>query len=132
LIRWDAPEHYGTACKRMDARDPAGKSVFNSRREMPDALERVIKATDAEVVVVSFSNEGFVSLEALVEMCLTRGEAVQVLAFDNKRHVGALIGIYNPTGEKVGTAGATRNTEYVVLCGPAERIEAMAAAVRPA
>ena len=29
LVAWDAPEHYGVACKRVDARDPSTKSVFN-------------------------------------------------------------------------------------------------------
>jgi len=26
LVAWDAPEHYGVACKRVDARDPATRS----------------------------------------------------------------------------------------------------------
>ena len=38
LVRWDEPEHYGIACKRLDARDDATKSVFNRKREMPGAL----------------------------------------------------------------------------------------------
>ena len=44
LVRWDEPEHYGVACKRVDARDEATKSVFNRKREMPDALRSVIVA----------------------------------------------------------------------------------------
>ena len=36
LVRWDRPAHYGIACKRADARDPATKSVFNYRGSMPD------------------------------------------------------------------------------------------------
>ena len=32
LVAWDAPEHYGVACKRIDARDDSTKSVFNRRR----------------------------------------------------------------------------------------------------
>ena len=31
LVRWDAPEHYGIACKRIDSRDDATKSVFNAQ-----------------------------------------------------------------------------------------------------
>ena len=38
LVAWDAPEHYGVACKRIDARDAATKSAFNRRRAMPAAL----------------------------------------------------------------------------------------------
>lgn len=129
LVRWDAPEHYGVACKRVDSRDPATKSVFNAKREMPSALAHTIKAVDAEVVMVSFSDEGYVPLADLVEMCRARGDAVEVLAFDSKRHVGALIGIHGPSGKKVGQVSHTRNTEYVLLAGPADRIAEMAGRV---
>ena len=129
LIRWDDPLDYGVACKRLDSRSPVTKSAFNTRRSMPAALAQVIQAVNADVVMVSFSNEGFVSLDALVQMCLARGEPVEVLSFDSKRYVGAQIGIFNPSGAKVGTVGHTRNTEHVVLCGPRDRVEQMAAAV---
>ncbi|MDR1432027.1 MAG: DNA adenine methylase [Propionibacteriaceae bacterium] len=129
LVRWDAPEHYGVACKRMDSRDLSLKSVFNVKREMPAALARTIKAVKADLVMVSFSNEGFVPLEDLIEMCQARGDPVEVLAFDSRRYVGARIGIFSPSGEKVGKVSHTRNTEYVLLCGDADRIQAMAAAV---
>src|SRR5207247_7263013 len=62
LVAWDAPEHYGIACKRADARDPATKSIFNSRATMASALAEIIAAAPARVVIVSFSNEGWVSL----------------------------------------------------------------------
>ncbi len=32
LMAWDAPEHYGVACKRIDLRDKHTASVFNRRR----------------------------------------------------------------------------------------------------
>ena len=35
LVRWDAPEHYGVACKRIDVRDVSTKSVFNASVECP-------------------------------------------------------------------------------------------------
>jgi adenine-specific DNA-methyltransferase len=129
LVRWDSPEHYGVACKRIDSRAPSSKSVFNAKREMPAALARTIKAVRADVVAVSFSNEGFVPLEDLIEMCQARGDPVEVLAFDSRRYVGALIGIFNPNGEKVGQVSHTRNTEYVLLCGEGDRIQTMAAQV---
>jgi adenine-specific DNA-methyltransferase len=125
LVRWDEPEHYGIACKRVDSRDEDTRSVFNSRRTMPDALAAVIKAVAAEVVVVSFSDEGFVPLDDLVEMCEARGHPVAVLAFDHKRHVGALIGIHNRKGDRVGSVSHTRNTEYVVISAEAERLARM-------
>lgn len=126
LVRWDSPEHYGIACKRLDSREDETKSVFNKKREMPSALAEVIKQVQADVVVVSFSNEGYVPLQDLVEMCRARGNPVEVLAFDSKRYVGALIGIFNPSGQKVGAVSHTRNTEYILLSGERDRIQAMA------
>ena len=38
-----------------------------------------------------------------------------MLAHDFKRYVGAQIGVFNPRGEKVGTAGHLRNTEYIYV-----------------
>jgi adenine-specific DNA-methyltransferase len=132
LIRWDAPPHYGVACKRLDARDAATRSVFNAKRAMPAALARTIASVHADVVMVSFSNEGYVPLEDLVDMCRALGGAVRVLAFDSKRYVGAVIGIHGRDGTKVGHVTHTRNTEYVVVAGPEERVAAMAAAAQPA
>ncbi len=45
LVAWDAPEHYGVACKRVDARDEATKSVFNSKRTMARRARRVWSPT---------------------------------------------------------------------------------------
>lgn len=121
LVAWDRPEHYGVACKRVDARDEATKSVFNKKRQMPDALRATIAAVDAEIVIVSYNDESWVELGDLREMCATHGE-VAVLAFDSRRYIGAQIGIHNPSGEKVGAVTHTRNQEYVIVAGPPDRV----------
>ena len=125
LIRWDEPEHYGVACKRIDARDEATKSVFNKKREMPAALADVISRVQADTLILSFSDEGFAPIEDLVEACESRGDHVEVLAFDSARHIGARIGIHNLDGEKVGKVSHTRNTEYVVVSGEETRVKHM-------
>ena len=127
LVRWDRPAHYGVACKRLDSRDPATKSVFNAKREMPAALAQVIRDVRAETVVLSYNDESWVSLPVLVDAMRARGGHVEVLAFDSKRYVGAQIGIYNPKGEKVGRVSHLRNLEYVIVAGERERVEAMCA-----
>jgi adenine-specific DNA-methyltransferase len=116
LVAWDAPAHYGVACKRVDARDPATKSVFNDRRRAPEALAQLIATVRAATVVISGSNEGWVGLDDLVAMASVRGH-VEVLAFDSKRYVGAQIGIHNLQGEKVGQVSHVRNVEYLVCAG---------------
>lgn len=129
LVAWDAPAHYGVACKRVDLREPTSRSVFNARRAMPDALRSSIDSLDAALVVVSCSNEGWVSADELREWCAPRGE-VEVLAFDSKRYVGAQIGVFNPKGERVGEPTHLRNTEYVVLCGDRSLVTRAVDAVR--
>jgi adenine-specific DNA-methyltransferase len=54
-------------------------------------------------------------------MC-SHHEFVESLAFDSKRYVGAQIGIYNPSGDKVGAVKHLRNLEYVVVAGPKEEV----------
>ena len=118
LVRWDAPEHYGIACKRVDARDDATRSPFNSRRTIAEALAGVISDVRAHTVVVSFSNEGFVPLPDLIEMCEARGHPVEVLAFNTRRYIGQRLGVFSPDGRKVGVPGPERNIEYVLVSAP--------------
>lgn len=124
LVAWDRPEHYGIACKRVDSRDDETKSVFNRKREMPNALARTIESVDAEVIVVSYNDESWVTLDELREMCSVHGDVV-ALAFDSKRYVGAQIGIHSPSGDKVGEVSHTRNLEYVLVAGPAAKVADM-------
>jgi adenine-specific DNA-methyltransferase len=120
LVAWDAPAHYGVACKRVDARDDTTKSVFNRRRLMPEALRRVIAAVQARIVVVSYNDEAWVSADELEHMCSVHGH-VELLSFDSRRYVGAQIGIHNPQGERVGTVSHVRNQELLAIAG--DRLE---------
>jgi adenine-specific DNA-methyltransferase len=125
LVRWDEPEVYGVARKRIDARDESPRSVFNSKRTMPGAMADLLCRARAEVVVLSYNDESWVTADEIVAMLRDAGhEDVRMLAFDNKRYVGAQIGIFNPTGEKVGTVARLRNVEYLFVAGPAEKVEA--------
>ncbi|HUF98183.1 MAG TPA: DNA adenine methylase [Ilumatobacter sp.] len=121
LVAWDHPEYYGVACKRIDARDDDTKSVFNRKREMPAALAATIGSVDAEVVIVSYNDESWVSLDDLRDMASIHGDVV-ALAFDSKRYVGAQIGIHNPQGVRVGEVNRTRNLEYMLVAGPSAKL----------
>ncbi len=122
LVAWDAPDHYGVACKRRDCRERSTASPFNYRRAMPEALARVVGSVRARLMVVSCNDEGWLALPQLTDLCATRGR-VAVLAFDSKRYVGAQIGIHDPRGRKVGRVSHLRNTEYLVLSGDGETVE---------
>jgi adenine-specific DNA-methyltransferase len=118
LVRWDKPEVYGTAMKRIDCKEY--KSDFNSKKRIASALAEVISAVDARYMLVSFNDEGYLSRAEIEELLRVRGE-VASRDVDFKRYVGAQIGIYNPSGEKVGKVSHLRNRECLFLVGPDAR-----------
>jgi adenine-specific DNA-methyltransferase len=128
LVRWDKPSHYGVACKRADAREPGSRSAFDSKKTMPSALADLVASVRANVVVVSYNNESWVAPEQIEAWLKDAGhERVSMLSFDFKRYVGAQIGIHNPSGVKVGKVSHLRNTEFVFVAGPADRVAAATA-----
>jgi adenine-specific DNA-methyltransferase len=129
LVRWDAPDHYGVACKRVDSRDEATKSVFNRRREMPVALHGVITRLRADVVVVSYNDEAWLAPTEIARWLAEAGhDDVGMLSFDSKRYVGAQIGIHDPSGCKVGEVSHLRNLEHLIIAGSADKVAAAIAA----
>jgi adenine-specific DNA-methyltransferase len=124
LVAWDAPEAYGVARKRMDARDPSTRSAFNSKRTMPAALASVVASVDCDLLVLSYNDESWLGVDELEALCAGSGAAqgsrqreVATLAFDSARYVGARIGIYDPSGRKVGRVGSLSNQELLVIAG---------------
>jgi adenine-specific DNA-methyltransferase len=136
LVAWDAPEAYGVARKRMDARDPSTRSVFNSKRTMPAALASVVGSVDCDLLVLSYNDESWLDLDDLEAMCAEPGprsskpRAVATVAFDSARYVGARIGIFDPSGRKVGRVGHLSNQELLVISGEAALVRHVVDAVR--
>jgi adenine-specific DNA-methyltransferase len=125
LVAWDSPEAYGVARKRIDARDPTTRSEFNSKRTMPAALASVVRSVDCDLLVLSYNDESWLGLDELEAMCAQPGprtsspRAVATLAFDSARYVGARIGIFDPSGRKVGRVSHLSNQELLVISGDA-------------
>jgi len=116
LVRWDKPEVYGIACKRVDVRER--RSVFNSRVRCAEAMQELLEAIASPVIVVSFNNEGFLSrdkLEAMLAGLWGGTGRVSTIENDFKRYVGAQIGIHNLAGQKVGRVSHLRNKEFVYV-----------------
>lgn len=117
LVRGDAPSAYGVARKREDCRTT--RSVFNSKGGAAEsALGEVLAAVRARHVILSFSDEGFIRLDALREILTSRFGEVAAVPVQSKRYVGAKIGIYSPDGTLVGAPGHLTNTEWLFVAGP--------------
>jgi len=114
LVRWDFPDYYGVACKRVDCKER--RSAFNSKPRYVDAFRAMINELQADTLVLSMSNEGFITRSEVEEILGNRGKFI-TLEIENKRYVGSKIGIYSPEGVMVGTEGKENNTEYVFVAG---------------
>jgi adenine-specific DNA-methyltransferase len=112
LVRWDKPDVYGVAMKRTDVRERV--SPFNRRGAIEAAFRDVVHAVRARVLVVSYSDEGYLK-PASVRAILSDLGHVRVVEVPYRRYVGARIGIYNPRGEKVGVPGRLENREQVFV-----------------
>jgi adenine-specific DNA-methyltransferase len=112
IVLWDKPKTYGVAQKREDVK--YRKSPFNSRRLAKEALSKLLSKAKAPHIVLSFNNEGFFTAQEIEEMLKDKGYVVR-LSRKHRRYIGAVIGVYNPRGEKVGTTSHTENTEFLFV-----------------
>jgi adenine-specific DNA-methyltransferase len=120
LVTGDRPETYGVACKRTECKER--KSPFNSKPKIEAALREVVQSLDVETIVLSFSDEGYLSREQIIHMLSARGR-VAIIENDHPRYVGCKIGIHNHKGDKVGSIGKVRNKELLFVAGAgAERL----------
>ena len=115
IVRWDAPQTYGIARKRVDCRDV--KSPYNSKRAAGQAFDELLDGLSTPWMIVSFNNEGFHEPEHVYRRLQDHGY-VNCVELDFKRYVGAQIGIFNPNGDKVGSVSHLRNKEVLFVIGP--------------
>ena len=115
LVRWDRPEVYGVARKRVDCRER--KSRFNFRAQAPEALDRLLSACNAPYLLLSYSNEAFLRQPQLRAMLAERGH-VQHVELELTRYIGARIGVHSPAGVRTGRVSHTTATESLWLVSP--------------
>ena len=93
----DTPELFGKAGRRTDTSDPIAGSVFEEFRRNSDtgrffvveAIERLIKSTNARWIVLSYSSGGRATAEELNGILSSSGDMVDVIELDYKRNVMA-------------------------------------------
>jgi len=119
LVLWDKPKTYGIARKREDVK--YRKSPFNSRRLAKEALSRLLSGVRASHVVLSFNNEGFFTVQEIEDLLKEWGYVVR-LSRTHKRYIGAVIGVYNQRGERVGTTSHTENTEFLFVATHSRKV----------
>ena len=112
LVRWDCPEVYGVARKRVDCRER--KSRFNFRAQAPGALAELLEVCNARYLLLSYSNEAFLRRPALRALLAQHGY-VQHVELELRRYIGASIGVHSPDGRRTGRVSHTTTTESLWL-----------------
>ena len=113
LVLWDKPDVYGIARKRVDCK--TRKSEFNSKRKCYNALQKVVENSTFNTLVMSYNNEGHMTIDHITTLLDGFGE-VSFVEIDHKRHICSKIGVFNKDGVRVGESGKTQNKEYLIIC----------------
>lgn len=94
VIKNDQPALFGTTCRRVDSSDKISYSPFEDFRKNEDgrfipaqAIERLIKETNARYILFSYSSGGRVSFDELVEIFSKHSTIVEVQQIDYKKNV---------------------------------------------
>lgn len=93
----DSPRVFGKAMRRIDTSDPIAGSVFEEYRRNPhsgqflavEAIDRLIQATAARWVILSYSSGGRATAGELNDMLGANGRIIDVVEVDYRRNVMA-------------------------------------------
>ena len=96
VVLFDKPELFGKAKRRKDTSDQLAASVFEEFRCNPEgrfiaveAIEKLIKITQARWILLSYSSGGRATTEELNDVMLKNGKILAVVEMNYKRNVMA-------------------------------------------
>jgi adenine-specific DNA-methyltransferase len=114
----DKPEVFGKANRRADTTDARAGSVFEDFRKNPsgkfiviEALEKLIKNTPAEFIILSYSSGGRAAAKELCEVINNYGEIVEIEKINYKKNVMAAMKWTNDWTNEIDE----NNFEYLFL-----------------
>ncbi len=118
IILYDKPKLFGKANRRKDSSDQSSASVFEEFRRNEDghfiaveAIEKLIKMTQARWILLSYSSGGRATAEELNDVMQSNGKLLAVTEINYKRNV-----MGNMKWSNVWTPSITKpNQEYLFL-----------------
>lgn len=92
----DRPLLFGKTNRRKDSADRVSGSVFEEFRKnssgkfiVVDAIERLIRETDADHIILSYSSGGRATADELNEVLMENGKIVEIVKVDYRKNVMA-------------------------------------------
>ena len=96
VVLFDKPDLFGKAKRRKDTSDPFAASVFEEFRQNDagrfiavDAIERLIRETQARWILLSYSSGGRATAQQLNDVMQNNGELIATVELDYKKNVMA-------------------------------------------
>ena len=118
ICLFDRPEIFGKAKRRSDTSDAAASSVFEEFRRDESgrfiaaaAIERLLRATEATWIILSYSSGGRATADELAEAIRNNGRLLEVLKVDYRKNVMAGMQWTNEWAREA----ATPNQEFLFL-----------------
>lgn len=92
----DKPSLFGKANRRVDSSDTVSSSVFEDFRrgdsgkyKVVEAIEKLIRKTDAKYILLSYSSGGRATASELKEVLESNGDVEKMISVDHKKNVMA-------------------------------------------
>ncbi len=118
ICLFDKPKLFGKARRRIDTSDKVCASIFEEFRKSNtgkfvavEAIERLLRQTQAKHIILSYSSGGRASAQELHEAIIKTGKLIEVIEVDYKRNV---MGGMRWTNEWARDAAGT-NKEFLFL-----------------
>jgi len=112
LVKWDDPEVYGKANKRVQVRET--KSMWNYKMQAQEELKKTLQAVTSKYVILSYNNKGYLSREQ-IERALSINFDFEVKELSHPAYIGHKIGVYNSLGNKVGNPSSSTVSEFLFI-----------------
>lgn len=94
IVLFDKPEVFGKVKRRTDSSDKISASEFEEFRKNDsgkfiavEAIERLLRQTNAEHIILSYSTDGRATAEELNQSIAEAGQLIEVVEVDYKRNV---------------------------------------------
>lgn len=118
VILNDRPKLFGKANRREDSRDTVSASIFEEFKKNPvshmyyamEAIDKLVKETQAKYVLLSYSSGGRATKEELLDILASNGKILKMYEIDYKRNIMASM---KWTNQWINDS--TPNREYLFL-----------------
>jgi len=111
VILNDKPELFGKAKRRVDSRDNFDCPFEDYREDYAvSAMRKLVSEVNADYVILSYNNNGIITLDTMLDIMLSNGKLLQTIVVDYKRNVMASM---SWTKEWINQNG--KNQEFLFL-----------------